>query len=125
MAGATATATEDQEGRSPPTNREREIGQSEPSPMMTPEPPSHPESYVPPSTKGRAETPPDTGDRVVAGWTDAMEEALNSSSVNAEHRALMGVVLQSIRSVNHGLKETFGGLLTGFEVSDVIYFPLK
>jgi hypothetical protein len=52
-----------------------------------------------------------------------MEEALNSSSIVMEHRALMGVVLQSIQSVNSGLKEAFGGLLTGFEVSNVIFLP--
>nr|XP_020192363.1 cilia- and flagella-associated protein 58-like [Aegilops tauschii subsp. strangulata] len=44
-----------------------------------------------------------------------MEEALNSSSITAEHRALMDVVFQAIRSINSELKEAFGGLLTGFE----------
>lgn len=51
-----------------------------------------------------------------------MEEALNRSSIVAEHGTLMGVVLQSIRSVNNGLKEAFGGLLMGFEVSHVMLF---
>lgn len=48
---------------------------------------------------------PNTGDRVAAKWPNMMEDAVNSSSIVAEHHALMGVVLQSIRFVNSGLKE--------------------
>ena len=53
-----------------------------------------------------------------------MEDALTSSSIAEEHRALMGAVLQSLRSVDNRLKEAFNGLLTGFKVSQVM-FSLK
>jgi hypothetical protein len=49
-----------------------------------------------------------------------MEEALTSTSLPEEHRALMGAVLQSLRSVDNGLKEACNGLLAGFKVSHVI-----
>ena len=52
-----------------------------------------------------------------------MEEAMNNSSIVAEHRALMGTGLQSMRSINSRLKEAFAGRLTGFKVSHVILFP--
>jgi hypothetical protein len=54
-----------------------------------------------------------------------MEDALTGSSIAKEHRALMGAVLQSMRSVDSGLKEAFSGLLTGFKVSEVMLFSLK
>nr|XP_040243901.1 stress response protein NST1-like [Aegilops tauschii subsp. strangulata] len=99
-------------------NKEGEIDQSKPSPKTVQEPPRPPELSNPPSTEGGTRALPpasNSGDRVAAGWPDVMEEALNSSSVIEEHRALMGMVLQSIWSVNSELKEAFGGLLTGFE----------
>ena len=83
-------------------------------------------SQLPP-TKGEAGGPlsvPNTGDRVVVEWPNMMLEAMNSSSIFAKHRALMGAVLQSVRSINNGLKEVFGGLLIGFEVNKV-RFSLK
>jgi hypothetical protein len=52
-----------------------------------------------------------------------MEDALTSSSIAEEHRALLGAVLQSLWSVDNGLKEAFSGLLTGFKVSQVMFFP--
>ena len=58
------------------------------------------------------------------GWP-AMGEALSSASISREHRTLMGAVLQSIQSVDSGLKEAFNGLLTGFQVSHVMLCSLK
>ena len=51
---------------------------------------------------------------------DMMEEDVNNSSIVAEHRTLMGAVLQSVQSVNSRLKDAFGGLLTFFEVNKVM-----
>ena len=51
-----------------------------------------------------------------------MEEALNNSSIIEEHRILMGVVFQSIWSIDNGLKEDFGGHVTGFKINPVIPF---
>ena len=42
---------------------------------------------------------PSTGVRVAVEWVDLMEEAVNDSSIEVEHRALMGTVLQK-RSVS-------------------------
>ena len=53
----------------------------------------------------------------MTGWSAVMEEALSGSSIAEDHRALMGAILQSIQSVDSGLKEAFNGLLTGFKVS--------
>ena len=108
-------------------NKEGELGQSEPSRKMVLEPPRPPEASIPPSTEGGVRAPPpmsNTRVRAAAGWPDVMEEALNSSSIIAEHRALMGVVLQNIWSINSRLKQAFDGLLIGFEVSEVLFFPL-
>jgi hypothetical protein len=54
-----------------------------------------------------------------------MGEALSSASISREHRILMGAVLQSIQSVDSGLKEAFNGLLTGFQVSQVMPYFVK
>jgi hypothetical protein len=54
-----------------------------------------------------------------------MEEALTSSSLPEEHRALMGAVLQSLRSVDNRLKEACSGLLAGFKVSHVMTFSFR
>ena len=55
----------------------------------------------------------------------AMGEALSSASISEEHRTLMGAVLQSVQSVDHGLKEAFNGLLTSFLVSHVMLYFMK
>ena len=125
MAKHNTSVAEDQEGRSLLVNKEGEPGQSELSPKTVPEPPRPPQSSIPPSTKGGAGAlPPMLNTRywIVVEWPDMMEEALNSSSIVVEYCALMGVVLHSIWSVNNRLKEAFGDLLTGLEVSNVIFF---
>jgi hypothetical protein len=54
-----------------------------------------------------------------------MGEALSSASISSEHRILMDAVLRSIQSVDSGLKEAFNGLLTGFQVSQVMPYFVK
>ena len=106
-------------------NKEGELGQPEPSQKTIPEPPGTSEASIPPSTEGGARAPPpapNTNDQGAAGWPDVTEEVVNNSYIVAEHHALMDVVLKSIRSINSGLKEAFNGLLTGFEVSHVMFF---
>jgi hypothetical protein len=51
-----------------------------------------------------------------------MEVALTSDSLHEEHRALMAAVLQSLRSVDNGLKEACNGLLASFKVGHVMTF---
>ena len=126
MAEVRTSAAEDQEGRIPLANEEEEPGQSELSPKMVPEPLRHQEPTIPISTGGGAEVPqppPPALGRASTGWPDEMEEALTSSSIAEEHRALIGTVLQSLWSVDSGLKETFSGLLTGLKVGHVMTFP--
>ena len=126
MAEAHTSATEDQEGRTLQVNEEGEPGPSELSLRVAPELLKHPGPTIPVSTEGGAKVPPPpppAPERVSTVWPDEMEEALTSSSVAEEHRALVGTVLQSLRSVDNGLKEAFSGLLTGFKVGHVIPFP--
>ena len=51
-----------------------------------------------------------------------MQEALQRASIMEEHRTLMGAVMEKVRSAKSGLTEAFNSLLTGFEVSDVIFY---
>ena len=39
-----------------------------------------------------------------------------------EHHTLMGAVMEIVWSAKSGLTEAYNSLLTGFEVSDVIFF---
>ncbi|KAE8774769.1 hypothetical protein D1007_52794 [Hordeum vulgare] len=52
-----------------------------------------------------------------------MEEGLNDSSILEEHLAHLSVVLQSIRSIDSGLKEAFDGLFTGLKESTLAAPP--
>ena len=78
--------------------------------------------------EGGAEVPPPvppvTG-QATTGWLAMMEEALRSSVIAEDHRILMGAILKGIQSVDSGLKEAFGGLLTGFKVSRVMLLSLN
>ena len=47
-------------------------------------------------------------------------DALQSAFVLAEHRTLMGTVVEKFHSDKSGLNEAFTSLLTGFEVCDVM-----
>ena len=55
------------------------------------------------------------------GVTDTILEALQSASIVEEHRTLMGMVVERVRSAKSGLNEAYTSLLIGFEVCDVIY----
>ena len=52
---------------------------------------------------------------------DNLTEALRRASVMEEHRTLIGVVAEKIQSAKSGLNEAFTGMLTRFEVCDVIF----
>ena len=43
-------------------------------------------------------------------------EALNSASIEEEHRTVMSAVIQKVQSAKSGLTEDCTSLLTGFEV---------
>ena len=48
---------------------------------------------------------------------DNLLETLNGASIDEEHRTVMSVVIQKVRSAKSGLTEACASLLTGFEVS--------
>ena len=48
--------------------------------------------------------------------SDTLIEALQSASIVEEHRTLMGMVVEKVRSAKSGLNEAYTSLLTGFEV---------
>ena len=48
---------------------------------------------------------------------DNLLEMLNGASINEEHRTVMSVVVQKVRSAKSGPSEACASLLTGFEVS--------
>ena len=91
-----------------------EGSKSGPGPDTAPEP-----SVVPESDrrrlhkKGKPATPatsvhPETPDNLL--------EALNSASIDEEHRTVMSAVIQKVQSAKSGLMEACTSLLTGFEV---------
>ena len=48
--------------------------------------------------------------------SDHLLQALRGASIVDEHRALMGTVIEKVRSAKSGLTEACTSLLTGFEV---------
>ena len=48
---------------------------------------------------------------------DNLLEELKGASIDEEHRAIMSMVIQKVRSAKSGLTEACASLLTGFEVS--------
>jgi hypothetical protein len=126
MAEVNTSAAEDQGGEPLLADKDEELGQSELPTQEAPEPSRHQEPIIPDSSGGGAEVPPPplpASERASTGWSDEMEEALTGSSIAEVHRVLMGTVLQSLRSVDNGLKEACRGLLNGFKVSNVMAFP--
>ena len=91
-----------------------EGSKSGPGPDTAPEPPTVPESDrrhlykkgkpMPPATSVHPEAP------------DNLLEALNSASIDEEHRTVMSAVIQKVQSAKSGLTEAYTSLLTGFEV---------
>ena len=111
------SAAEDQEGGTLLANKDGELGRSELSTKAAPEPSRHQEPTTPVSTGEGAEVPPPpppAPGRASTGWPDEMEEALTSSSIVEEHRALQGTALNSFRSTETGIREAFNGLFAYF-----------
>ena len=80
-----------------------------------PEPSTIPDSgRQPPSKRGKP-TEPVTSVQPEA--PDNLLETLNGASIDKEHRTVMSVVIQKVRSAKSGLTEACASLLTGFEVS--------
>ena len=53
--------------------------------------------------------------------SDVLKGLLERATISEEHRMLMGTVIERISSTESGLHEAFMGLLTGFEVREMIY----
>ena len=49
---------------------------------------------------------------------DNFLEALQSTSIDEEHRTIMSAVVEKVQSAKNGLAEACASLLTGFEVSN-------
>ena len=71
-------------------------------------------SRQPPSAGGGVPVPSATS--VQPEVSDALLVALKSASIDDEHRALMGAVIEKIQSAESGLNEACISLITGFEV---------
>ena len=86
-----------------------------PQPNTAPELPVVPDSGRRPPSK-RGETPvPVTS--VHPEVPDSLLEALRSTSIDEEHRTIMGAVIQKVQFAKSGLTEACASLLTCFEVS--------
>ena len=87
---------------------------SGPGPDSAPEPSVVPESSRRPlCKKGETATPVTS---VQPEAPDNLLEALNSASIDEEHRTVMSAVIQKVQSAKSGLTEACTSLLTGFEV---------
>ena len=53
--------------------------------------------------------------------SDVRRDLLEKAAISEEHRTLMGMVIERISSAESGLHEAFMGLLTGFEVREMMY----
>ena len=80
-------------------------------------------SHMPPQSpprpafkKGHRTSPAPSGAR-----SEELKDLLGRASISEEHRALMGMVIERISSVESGLHEAVRSLLTGFEVREIIY----
>ncbi|KAE8774344.1 hypothetical protein D1007_53299 [Hordeum vulgare] len=120
MVEVNTSVTEGQEGESLLARKQGEPGKPELSPKTVPETPRPPQSSIPASPRGETRVPPEvlpTTQQAQTKWPVVMEESLNDSSITEEHRTLLGGVLQSIRSIDNGLKEAFNDLLKRFKAS--------
>ena len=99
----------------------REPKQSELPPNTVPGASMAPESGRQPPTIGGGASAP-TASSINLEAPNTLEEALQGASIVEEHRTLMGAVMEKVRSAKSGLTEAFNSLLTGFEVSDVIFY---
>ena len=85
-------------------------------PDTVPEPSKVPDSGRQPLAKVGKPTVPMTS--VAPEASDSLLEVLRGASMDEEHRTLMSVVIQKVRSAKSGLTESCTSLLTGFEVSN-------
>ena len=86
-----------------------------PQPNIAPEPPVVPDSgRRPPSKMGKT---PALVTSVHPEAPDNLLGALRSASIDEEHRTIMSVVIQKVRSAKSRLTEACASLLTNFEVS--------
>ena len=85
----------------------------DPCPDSIPEPSAVPKSGKRPLRK-KGKTPVSF---VQPEAPDSLLEALNSASIEEEHRTVMSAVIQKVRSAKSGLTEACTSLLTGFDVS--------
>ena len=65
-----------------------------------------------------------TSTRAAVGWPDMLEELVDNSAIVDGHHTLLSVVMWIVRSVQSGLNNVVQGFLTGFEVSQVMFFFL-
>ena len=99
-----------------PTGPNAGGGKSSPQPNTAPEPPVVSDSVRRPLAKGgetsvpMAFAPPEASDNLL--------EALRGASIDEEHRTIMSVVVEKVRSAKSGLTEACASLLTGFDVSN-------
>ena len=83
-------------------------------PDSAPEPAVVPESgWRPLCTKGKTVTPAAS---VQPEAPDNLLEALQSASIEKEHRTIMSAVIQKVQLAKSGLTEACSSLLSGFEV---------
>ena len=86
-----------------------------PQPDTVPKTNTAPESGMQPSsTEGGAPVPPATS--VQPKVPDTLSAVLKNTSIIEEHRALMGAMIEKIRSAESGLTKACISLITGFEV---------
>ena len=84
------------------------------APDSTPEPALVPESdRRPRRKKGKTVTPAAS---VQPEAPDNLLEALQSASIEEEHRTIMSAVIQKVQLAKSGLTEACNSLLSGFEV---------
>ena len=85
-------------------------------PDTAPEPPKVPDSGRQPLAREGELSVPMTS--VTPEESDSLLEALRGASMDEEHRTLMSVVIQKVRSAKSGLTEACTSLLTSFEVGN-------
>ena len=106
-------------GTPPPAMPPSEAGDPEVSSRrVSPNPAGAEDSYVAPRgsprpafERGHRASPASSGAR-----PEELKILLGRASISEEHRALMGMVIERISSVESGLHEAVKSLLTGFEV---------
>lgn len=125
MTEVNTSVAEDQEGEALLAGARRESGPSGSPPSSAPEPQQPSTTPIPPPIREGAGGPtpmPNTSTQTPVGWSDMLEELVSNSVIIDGHRTLMGAVIQGVRSVQSRLDTAVQGLLTGFEVSQVIIF---